>query len=104
MGRYQVKPIIFCINNQGFMVERALEEDPNPSYDDLAQLNYAQLPAAFGCEDWLVLKITTEEELAHALTAARKHPHGVYLELVTGKYDYGTALDFYNKHIKALYS
>lgn len=57
MGRYKVNPIILCINNDGFMVERALELDPDPSYDDLAQLNYKDLPKAFGCNDWLTIKV-----------------------------------------------
>ncbi|MBX9744989.1 MAG: hypothetical protein K2X08_07255 [Chlamydiales bacterium] len=104
MGRYGISPIIFCINNQGFMIERGLEKDPNPSYDDLAQLNYVKLPEAFGCKNWLSLKVTTGKELADALASARKHPHGVYVELVTGKLDYGDILGFYNKHIKDLYS
>lgn len=104
MGRYGINPIIFCINNQGFMVERALEEDPNPSYDDLAQLNYVKLPEAFGCKNWLSLKVTTQKELADALVSARKHPNGVYIELITGKLDYGDNLEFYNKHIKNLYN
>jgi indolepyruvate decarboxylase len=103
MGRYQINPIIFCVNNNGFMVERALELDPNPSYDDLAQLNYAKLPEAFGCKNWLALKVTTEQELADAIEKARKHPYGVYIELVTGEYDYGTALNFYNSHLKEMY-
>ena len=103
MGRYGINPIIFCINNHGFMVERALEENPNPSYDDLAPLNYSKLPEAFGCKGWLSVKVTTGKELAEALVAARKHLGGVYIELVTGKYDYAGSLDFYNKHIKELY-
>lgn len=104
MGRYGISPIIFCINNQGFMVERGLEEDPYPSYDDLAPLNYVKLPEAFGCKNWLSLKVTTRKELADALASARKHPCGVYIELVTGKLDYGDTLEFYNKHIKDLYN
>ena len=103
MGRYRVNPIIFCINNNGYMVERALELDPNRSYNDLAQLKYAQLPAVFGCEGWLSIKVATEQELASALIAARIHTCGVYIELITGQNDYGSALTFYNQHIKALY-
>lgn len=103
MGRYKVNPIIFCINNNGFMVERALELDPHPSYDDLAQLNYAKLPEAFGCNDWLSFKVTTEKELAQAMEQARKHSSGVYIELVTGELDYGNALDFFNGHLKEMY-
>lgn len=103
MGRYKVNPIILCINNDGFMVERALELDPDPSYDDIAQLNYAQLPAAFGCNNWLSIKVTTEVELADALKRARAHVDGVYIELVTGKYDYGSTLEFFNSHLKEMY-
>ena len=103
MGRYEVNPIIFCVNNDGYMVERALELDPDPSYDDLAQLQYAKLPKIFGCKNWLELKVTTDQELAQAMEQARKHPHGVYIELVTGKYDYGTALNFFNSHLKEMY-
>jgi indolepyruvate decarboxylase len=28
MGLYELKPIIFVLNNDGYMVERALEADP----------------------------------------------------------------------------
>ncbi len=103
MGRYKVNPIILCINNYGFMVERALELDPDPSYDDIAQLNYAQLPTAFGCNNWLSIKVTTEVEFADALKRARAHIDGVYIELVTGKYDYGSTLEFFNSHLKEMY-
>ncbi len=104
MGRYEINPIIFCINNNGFMVERALELNPDPSYDDLAQLNYAKLPDAFGCNNWLALKVQTEAELAAAMTQARLHNGGVYIELITAKYDYGNALNFFNVHLKEMYS
>lgn len=104
MGRYKINPIILCINNDGFMVERALEIDPDPSYDDLAQLNYKDLPKAFGCNNWLTMKVETSEELAGALEKARNHKSGVYIEIITGKYDYGNALDFFNSHLKEMYS
>lgn len=105
MGRYKINPIIFCINNNGFMVERGLEKDPYPSYDDLAQLNYSKLPESFGCQDWLSYKVTTEQELKDALNHARKHQKGgVYIELITGELDYGDSLEFFNKHLKQMYS
>lgn len=103
MGRYDINPIIICINNNGYTVERALELDPNPNYDDIAQLNYTLLPKAFGCKDWLSIKAKTEVELANALKTAREHPKGVYIEVMTNKYDYGEALDFYNHNLKQMY-
>ncbi|MED7819539.1 MULTISPECIES: alpha-keto acid decarboxylase family protein [unclassified Francisella] len=103
MGRYDINPIIICINNNGYTVERALELDPNPNYDDIAQLNYTLLPKAFGCKDWLSIKVKTEIELANALKSAREHPKGVYIEVIANKYDYGEALDFYNHNLKQMY-
>jgi indolepyruvate decarboxylase len=37
MGRYAANPIIFVLNNDGYMVERALEPYPDWSYNDLAK-------------------------------------------------------------------
>ena len=49
MGRFGANPIILCLNNDGYMVERALEPNPDWSYNDLAKWRYADLPRAFGC-------------------------------------------------------
>ncbi|QLE78245.1 alpha-keto acid decarboxylase family protein [Francisella sp. Scap27] len=104
MGRYDINPIIFCINNDGYMVERALELDPNPSYDDLAQINYSALPTVLGCKEWLSLKVSTISELEDALLKAKTHQKGVYIEVITGKYDYGDNLNFFNSHLENMYS
>ncbi|MDD3265588.1 MAG: thiamine pyrophosphate-binding protein [Burkholderiales bacterium] len=103
MGRYKINPIIFCINNDGYMVERALELNPDYSYDDVARLNYTKLPEAFACNNWLVFKVKTEKELSDAIKEARNHPYGVYIEVITGKYDYGDTLNFFNSHLKDMY-
>lgn len=103
MGRYKINPIIFCINNDGYMVERALEINPDYSYDDVAKINYTKLPEAFSCENWLVLKVQTEQELFDALNKARNYSSGVYIEVITGKYDYGDTLNFFNNHLKEMY-
>ncbi len=103
MGRYEVNPIIICVNNNGFMVERALEEDQNPSYDNLAKLEYAKLPEAFGCKKWISFKVSNTDQLKKVLDAARKHKSGVYIEVMTGTYDYGETLSYYSKNIMNLY-
>ncbi|MFV9925086.1 MAG: hypothetical protein AB8U93_05480 [Francisella endosymbiont of Hyalomma scupense] len=86
----------------GFTVERALELDPTPSYNDIAQLNYNKLPEAFGCKGWLTIKIKSQTQLAQALEQARIHPKGVYIEVITDKYDYGQALNFFNSYLKGV--
>src|SRR6266446_2558562 len=37
MGRFGANPIILCLNNDGYMVERALEPNPDWSYNDLSK-------------------------------------------------------------------
>ena len=85
------------------MVERALELNADPSYDDIAQLNYKELPSTFGCKSWLSFKVSTPKDLSEAMDKAREHPSGVYIEMITGKYDYGSSLMFLHKHLKDLY-
>ncbi|MDE4988633.1 thiamine pyrophosphate-dependent enzyme, partial [Francisella tularensis] len=57
MGRYNINPIILCINNDVYMIERALELDPNHSYDDIAQLNYTKLPESIDFNDCLAIRV-----------------------------------------------
>ena len=55
MGRFGHECfIVFVCDNGGYLIERALEENPNWTYNDLAALeNYAELPKALGCADWV---------------------------------------------------
>lgn len=89
MGRYGLSPIIICVNNKGFLCERALDEFPDSAYNDVAQINYTLLPEAFGCNNWLTLKIEKISELKEALLKARAYNGGVYIEVEQDKYDYG---------------
>lgn len=81
-GRYGLKPIIFCLNNNGYLIERLLCKDPKSSYNDLAPWNYTQLPAAFGMADWYCAKATTNEELEQAMAKAETCGTGAYIEVV----------------------
>ncbi len=42
MGRFGANVIVFVLNNSGYLIERALEENPNWTYNDLAPWNYAR--------------------------------------------------------------
>ena len=87
MGRYGAKPIIFVLNNSGYMVERALEISPDEKYNDLAQWDYTALPAAFGCKDWFTAKAATNAELDKAMAKARACDSGCYIEILGGRLD-----------------
>ncbi|MBV8070815.1 MAG: alpha-keto acid decarboxylase family protein [Acidobacteriaceae bacterium] len=84
-GRRGLKPIVFVLNNSGYLVERILCRNPEYVYNDLASWRYAELPHALGCDGWYTARVTTCGELDKAMEAAARGP--AYVEVVTGKYD-----------------
>jgi indolepyruvate decarboxylase len=103
MGRYGANPIILVLNNDGYMVERALEPNPDWSYNDLAKWRYADLPQALGCTDWITARVETIGELDAAMKAARESKSGAYIEVIGGRMDMPKALAFAHTRIKELY-
>ncbi|WP_421902729.1 alpha-keto acid decarboxylase family protein [Maridesulfovibrio sp.] len=83
-ARFKLKPIIICVNNDGYLIERLLCEDPYIYYNDLAQWNYNKLPEALGMDEWFSAKVTTNRELDEALQKAAAADSGCYIEVVTG--------------------
>jgi indolepyruvate decarboxylase len=84
--RLGLKPIIFVLNNDGYLIERLLCKDPAIAYNDIAPWHYADLPRAFGCDDWMTARVTTCAELDAAMAKAAKAESGVYIEVVTDAY------------------
>lgn len=103
MGRYGARPIIFVLNNAGYMVERALERSPDEEYNDIAPWNYTALPAAFGCKDWFTARAATNGELDAAMEKARKHTGASYIEIVAGRLDYPAGLKILNSRLMEMY-
>ena len=103
MGRFGANPIILCLNNDGYMVERALEPNPDWSYNDLAKWRYADLPRALGCTDWFTARVETLGELDTALKAARESKSGAYIEVIGGRMDMPKGLAFGHTRLKELY-
>jgi len=103
MGRYGANPIIFVLNNDGYMVERALEPNPDWSYNDLAKWRYADLPRALGCANWVTARVETLGELDAAMKAARESKSGAYIEVVGGRMDMPKDLAFAHTRLKELY-
>jgi len=84
--RFGLKPIIFVLNNNGYLIERLLCEHPEYYYNDLAQWHYSKLPEAFGCDDWFTARVTTCNELNDAINKAENARTAAYIEVVTDKY------------------
>ena len=84
--RFGLKPIIFVLNNGGYLIERLLCKDPESYYNDIAKWHYHKLPEALGCDGWLTKRVTTCGELDEAIKSAESCDNGVYVEVVTDKY------------------
>ena len=104
MGRNGLKPIIFVLNNAGYMVERALEANPDWVYNDLAPWNYHALPAALGCRDWFTARVTTLGELDAALARASTRESACYIEVVGGRMDFPPVLAMAHQRLGAMYA
>jgi indolepyruvate decarboxylase len=85
-GRLGLKPVIFVLNNNGYLIERLLCKDPEIAYNDVAPWRYTELPHALGCEGWFTARVTTCAELDDALAAAGNAATGAYIEVVTDTY------------------
>ena len=103
-ARFGLKPIIFVLNNDGYLIERLLCKEPEAYYNDLPQWNYAQLPAALGCTDWYCQKVTTCDELDAAIKHAEVTDSAVYIEIVMDRYAASDLAKKLGKSVASLYS
>jgi indolepyruvate decarboxylase len=86
-GRLGLRPIIFVLNNSGYLIERLLCKDPKMAYNDVAPWRYADLPHALGCDGWFTARAATCGELDAALNTAANCGVGAYIEVVTDAYE-----------------
>jgi indolepyruvate decarboxylase len=103
MGRYGAKPVIFVLNNSGYMVERALEISPDETYNDVAQWNYTELPAALGCKGWFTARAATNAELDEAMAKAQVHNGASYIEVIAGRLDFTGGLKVLHSRLMEMY-
>jgi indolepyruvate decarboxylase len=103
-ARLGLKPVVFVLNNDGYLIERLLCKDPTIAYNDIAPWHYAELPHALGCDDWLTARVTTCEEFDQALQAAGKSNSGVYIEVVTDAYAASPLAMKLHDAVKTLYA
>ena len=71
-GRRGLKPIVFLLNNNGYLIERLLCKNPAMAYNDLASWEYSKLPEALGCKGWFTARVKTCGEFDQALKASRQ--------------------------------
>lgn len=102
--RFGLKPIIFVLNNEGYLIERLLCKDPEIYYNDIAQWHYQKLPEALGCDDWFTARVTTCGELDRAIEMAEACDTAAYIEIVTARYVAAPLANRLHEAIDSLYS
>jgi indolepyruvate decarboxylase len=85
IARQKLKPIIFVLNNDAYMIERLTGGLLSSYYNDLAPWDYQALAKSLGCSDWFTVKVRTPRELDQALKQAEKCSTGAYIEVIVDK-------------------
>jgi indolepyruvate decarboxylase len=82
IARQGLKPIIFVLNNSGYLVERLTGGAMANYYNDLAPWNYQALANALGCTNWMTAQVRTCGELDQAIKQAETCGTGAYIEVI----------------------
>lgn len=81
--RYGLKPIIFVLNNHGYLIERMLSKKLDYCYNDIPEWQYHKLPEVLGCNNWITRKTTTCGDLDKIMRELDTAKVGAYIEIVT---------------------
>jgi indolepyruvate decarboxylase len=103
-GRRGLHPIVFVLNNSGYLSERMLCPEPTMAYNDVAAWNYAELPHALGCQGWFGARVSTCSELDNALKAAEQANGAAYVEVVTDAYEAPPLYKKLHENVKSFYN
>jgi indolepyruvate decarboxylase len=82
-GRRGLHPIVFVLNNSGYLSERMLCKEMGLAYNDIAAWNYTDLPHAMGCQGWFNARVGSCGELDDALKTVEQLNGAAYIEVVT---------------------
>ena len=102
--RYGLKPIIFVLNNNGYLIERLLAERPDYYYNDIAKWQYHRLPEGLGCEGWMIRKAATCGELDRVLAELSDINTGAYVELIMPEMSAPELMKAMHDNLKSMYS
>jgi indolepyruvate decarboxylase len=103
-GRRGLRPIVFVLNNSGYLSERMLCKDMALAYNDIAAWNYAELPHALGCQGWFTARVSTCGEFDDALQTAEQANGAAYIEVVTDAYEAPPLYKKLHENVKSFYN
>ena len=90
---YDLKPVIFVLNNNGYTVERVLSKDPNDKFNNITNWNYPKLIEGFSNnKDCFIKTVSTLESFIKTIDEIKKLKGKklCYVEIMTDKKDYGS--------------
>ena len=97
--RYGLKPIIFVLNNHGYLIERMLSKKLDYCYNDIAEWQYHKLPEVLGCNDWITRKVSTCDDLDRVMRELDNAKTGAYIEIVTPKLSAPSLMEAVHKNL-----
>jgi indolepyruvate decarboxylase len=103
-GRHGLRPIIFVLNNSGYLSERMLCKDMALAYNDIAAWNYAELPDALGCHGWFTARVTNCGALDDALKSAEQADGPAYVEVVTDTFEAPPMYKKLHENVESFYN
>ncbi|WP_129991711.1 alpha-keto acid decarboxylase family protein [Rahnella sp. CFA14(1/10)] len=96
--RYGLPPVIFVINNDGYTVERAIHGETQ-RYNDIAQWNWTQFPAAFGGTEVFSARADSPQALKEAIEKATARRQMAWIEVILPKMDIPDLLNSVTKSL-----
>jgi len=66
-SRFNLSPLIFVMNNKGYLIERLLSNSPDGYYNDVPDWRYTELPHALGMKNVLTERLETRGQLERAV-------------------------------------
>ena len=103
-GRHGLNPIVFVLNNSGYLSERMLCKDMGLAYNDIAAWNYAELPHAMGCQGWFNARVRSCGVLDDALKTAEQADGAAYIEVITDPYEAPPMYKKLHENVKSFYN
>src|SRR6516165_820055 len=103
-GRHGLHPIVFVLNNSGYLSERMLCKDMALAYNDIAAWNYAELPHALGCQEWFTARVSTCGVFDDVLKTAEQADGAAYIEVITDAYEAPPMYKKLHENVKSFYN
>ena len=104
LGRHGLRPIIFVLNNSGYLSERMLCKDMALGWDEIAAWNYVELPHALGCQGWFTARVSSCGVLDDALKTAEQADGAAYIEVITDAYEAPPMNKKLHEHVESFYN